>query len=386
MKNIESNKAYKCPLCESIIAREKWIKITGLWKDREKILEEIKKYKKEKFEIEKKYRLEIKKITKEAELAGIKKGAAKEKSERERLEKILSKNLKDLEANNKKIQNLEKEAKKNTKEAEAAGIKKGIAKEKSERERMVKMLEKKTKDLEANNKKIQDLQRQLKEGKTPQIEGFDYEKEVFKLLSDKFPEDLIKSTGKQGDNIQIVRYVGKDIGSILYECKKTAKFDNSFFEETKRHQEKEMANYAVIITHAAKEGKSKFFINEDVIVIDSLRLLDIAFLSRTAIIEMHQLKIGKEKLKQKSEEILKYMQSGEFRSKMLTAINKSEEAYHLMLSEISSHKKDWGKRYELYSTIHANVQLVRGQIGAIITGNNSLLEDIKELPRLPKGE
>lgn len=79
----------------------------------------------------------------------------------------------------------------------------------------------------AGNKKNQELERQLREGKTPQIAGFDYEKEVQKMLSENFAEDKIKPTGKRGDVIQVVVVNNIEIGSILYECKKTEKYDNS---------------------------------------------------------------------------------------------------------------------------------------------------------------
>jgi len=276
--------------------------------------------------------------------------------------------------------------KKREKEAEILGMKKGVAKEKSERTRMVNMLSKNAQELEDRNKQIQKLQKQLKEGKTPQTEGFDYEKEVFKLLSDNFPEDLIKATGKEGDNIQKVFYRGKEIGSIIYECKKTDKFDNAFIKEIERHQEESRATYAVLITHAQKEGKSKFFISGSVIVIDPLGVLDLALLLRTAIIEMHQLKISKEEIDKKSQEILKYMQSGDFKTRMMIAIGKSEEAYQQIVFEITSHKKDWQKRFEIYSAIHANVQMVRLQIGAIITGDKELLNETKDLPKLSIGD
>lgn len=332
---MEKSKTYLCPLCQSPLSRERWVKITGQWKDREKILEqkkkEIEKIKQEKFEAEKKYKLQAKKLAKEAEIIG---------------------------------------------------IKKGIAKEKSQTERMTKMIAKQTKDLQESQKKIKLLEKQLQEGTTPQIEGFDYEKEVFKLLSENFPEDEIKSTGKKGDNIQFVKFGEKEIGSILYECKKTSSFSNAFILEVKKHQEAAMANYAVLVTHASKKGKSKFFVENGVIVVDPLGLLDVAFLLRETIIEMHQLKLTKEKMNQKSEAILKYMQSGEFKSRMINTIEKAEEAYINMAEEMKHHKKDWEKRFEIYSSIHGNVQSVRAQIGVIITGDESLLDQIKALPRL----
>jgi hypothetical protein len=324
-----NNQIFKCPLCESILDKEKWIKITGQWDERQKLLDntkkEIEKYKKEKLEAEKKFQIELKKAARIAE---------------------------------------------------ATGVTKGIQKEKSERERMNKMLQKQAKDIIESQKKIQELQRQLKEGKTPQIAGFDYEKEVEKILKENFPDDDIKPTGKKGDVIQTVIYNKKIVGSILYECKKTEKYDNSFIKEIKRHQEVARADYGVIVTHALKQNKSSFFIDESIIVIDPMGLLDIAYLLRITLIQLSVMKLTKEKTEQKGQEILRYMQTGEFKKYMIDNVEKSKSAYRLLIKEVDSHKKNWEERLKIYFTIHQNTQSVRLAIGKIITGGTmTKLED-----------
>lgn len=323
---------YKCPLCQSILTRENWIKITGQWEAEQKRSEvakkELEKFKKEKLILEKKYQLDLKKAAKVAE---------------------------------------------------TIGIQKGVKKEKSEREHMSKLLQNQAKSIIASNKKIQELEKQLKEGKTPQTAGFDYEKEVTKMLTENFPDDEIKPTGKLGDNIQIINYKGEVAGSILYECKKTSVYNNNFIDEIKRHQETAGCTYAVVVTHAMKKGKSKFFTERDVVVIDPMGLLDLAFFLRSAVIEMHELKLTKKEINEKSKEILKYMQSGIFKNRMALAIQKTEDAYNLLIQEVQQHKKLWSQRYEIYSTIHANVQMVRAEIGQIITGNKQLPEEVKKL-------
>src|SRR3989338_6772387 len=128
---------------------------------------------------------------------------------------------------------------------------------------------------EAEQKRAEDIKKKLEQFKKEKLL---LEKEVAKMLSENFPDDEIKSTGKLGDNIQIVRHKDQEAGSILYECKKTSKYDNSFVLEAKRHQETAGCNYAVVVTHAVKSGKSRFFIDGEVIVIDPLGLLDLAFL------------------------------------------------------------------------------------------------------------
>lgn len=274
------------------------------------------------------------------------------------------------------------EYKKQIKLAQLKGIEEGIKKEKSERERMNKMLQNQAKAIEAGQKKIQELQKQLKEGKTPQIAGFDYEKEVEKMLSETFPEDRIQSTGKRGDVIQTVIVNKNEAGSILYECKKTEKFSNEFIKEIKRHQDVARADRAVIVTHASKQNKSKFFIEEGVIVIDPLGLLDIAFLLRSALIEIYLNQLSKSQANKKGKEILRYMQSGEFKKYMVDNLDKAKAAYNLLVKEVGTHKKDWVERLKIYASIHQNTQTVRLAIGKIIIGGKTPQLSGEEFPSL----
>ncbi|OGH08005.1 MAG: hypothetical protein A2171_01140 [Candidatus Levybacteria bacterium RBG_13_35_9] len=312
---------YRCPLCESLLNREKWTKITGQWEESKKQLEDQKKlaekYQKDKIELEKRAAID-------------KKRAARE--------------------------------------AEARGIVKGIQKEKGQTIRMTKMIQKQAGDLDNAHKTIKQLQQQLKEGKTPQTAGFDYEKEVLRILSETFPEDNIKSTGKMGDVLQQVMINEDLVGKILYECKKTDKYSSEFIKEIIRHQELAKADYAVIVTHAQKKDKSKFFLEGNVIVIDPLGLLDLAIFLRISLIDMYKMKLTKEEVKQKGIEILKYMQAGEFKSYMVGNIAQTRKAYDLLIKEINNHKKDWEERIKIYYTIHQNTQNVRKAIGEILTG------------------
>lgn len=326
-------KDYQCPLCKSVISKERWIKIIGDWEEKQKKIDssekKIKEFEKQKVELDRKHRIEMKRIAKKAVELGIKKGTEKESAR----------------AN-----------------------------------KMSNLIRKRTKALRFSNKKIEELERQLAKGQTPQTAGFDYEKEVLALLVENFPEDEIQQTGKKGDVIHLVKSSQQNIGVILYECKKTSKYSNTFVKEIKRHQENVHADFAVIVTHATKEGKSNFFVDEEIIVIDPLGLLDLAFLLRSSIVEMHNLKLTNDQLKAKGQEILKYMQSGEFKAYMMDAMTKAEDAYKIMINEIRSHKQNWEGRYKLYFAIHNDIQRVRLEIGQIITGNKNLLSGLKQLP------
>lgn len=334
----DTPQSFKCPLCDSIVTREKWIMITGQWDERQKLINESK-------ELQKKY--------------------AQEK--------------KQFEADKKRF---ELDKKRAEKAGEAKGLLKGIQKEKSERIKMTALLEKRAKDIAASHETIKKLQEQLKKGITPQSAGFDYEKEVQRMLSESFPEDNIQSTGKMGDVLQHVIDGKVEVGKILYECKKTDIYKSEFISEITRHQESAHANYAVIVTHAPKKDKSKFFLEGDIIIIDPLGLLDLAYFLRTALIDINKMKLTKEEAKHKGIKILRYMQAGDFKAYMVGNIEQTRKAYDLLIKEINNHKKDWEERLKIYYTIHQNTQNVRRAIGEIITGKQLDEAELGNFPTL----
>lgn len=182
------------------------------------------------------------------------------------------------------------------------------------------------------------------------------------------------------------------IESQVQEMSAIAVRSNLFVKEIKRHQEVAKSDYAVIVTHAFKEGKSRFFIEENVIVIDPLGLLDIAILLRDSIIDIHKMKLTKDEAKEKGMQILRYMQSGDFRNNMIDTIEKSRKAYELLIKEVKNHQGEWIERIKIYSAIHNNIQNVRQSIGEIVTGGPVQLEpyefvqlDSRELPKLKSG-
>ncbi|MBU1523642.1 MAG: hypothetical protein KKG50_03150, partial [Candidatus Omnitrophica bacterium] len=137
----------------------------------------------------------------------------------------------------------------------------------------------------------------------------------------------------------------------------------------------------------------KFFIEENIIVIDPLGLLDVATLLRNSLVEMHKLKLTKEEVKKKGVQILRYMQSKEFRNNMLDTIDKSRKVYELLVVEVKDHQKVWTERIKLYCSIHENIQSVRKSIGEIVTGGSVELErydfiqiDGSELSKLEGGD
>ena len=69
------------------------------------------------------------------------------------------------------------------------------------------------------------VKEQIEKGITPQIEGLLEEGKLLAKLKELFQHDKFEHPGKRGDIIQSVIEQGKEIGKIVYECKKVKTFN-----------------------------------------------------------------------------------------------------------------------------------------------------------------
>src|SRR5258706_15087581 len=145
-----ANKKFTCPLCDSILTENKYLKIVGVWEEQAKakkaIEEKLKDAERQKKDIIQQQKETLKKMQQQSKLA-----------------------IKD-------------------------GIEKGKEKEKKRANRLSLMVQKQTADLQNANSQIKALQKHLKDGTTPQDAGRDFEKELIKQLQKEFPLDKVAGT------------------------------------------------------------------------------------------------------------------------------------------------------------------------------------------------
>ncbi len=184
------------------------------------------------------------------------------------------------------------------------GVMAGIEKQKARTEKVSLMAERYRKARDEAIERAKQFEEMIKNGTTPQIEGFDFERELDNQLKSKFPEDEIKSTGRKGDIIQTVQTEDKKVGKIIYECKKTKEFQNKFVEQIRRDKTRVIADYGVIVTWATKEDRHGFWVEGDIIIVHPYGVLDIATFLRETLVQMYTLKLSKTEFETKGKAIL----------------------------------------------------------------------------------
>ena len=123
--------------------------------------------------------------------------------------------------------------------------------------------------LRAQNVKQQDrirnLETQLQNQTTPQLEGLLYEDKLMEALKKDFPQDKFTHTGKGGDILHEIMLEQAASGVIIYECKRVSQWNSGHVEQAFNAKIQRKADFAILVTNAAKKGSGGFFIERGVI-------------------------------------------------------------------------------------------------------------------------
>ena len=144
---------------------------------------------------------------------------------------------------------------------------------------------------------------------------------------------------------------GKEIALIVYECKKTQKFDKSHITQIKNDVIKRNANYGVLVTIACDKKQSQFWVEKDILIVHPYGAPYIAEVLRKSLIQLYALKLSDKELSERAKKLLEYIKSNKFRNSVKDNITRAKELYEILNREIEYHKTCWEKRHEHYNAI-----------------------------------
>lgn len=387
---------FECPLCHQAVSQSLYEKITGIWKEKEKKLEELKQKEQN---LVKKEKLLKEKIEKEKKTMSAK-FTARLNTERTKLQREI------LQIQNKFKNRLAREVNSALKiqkndfksreiywkeqlkisgrnAVEAAQKKLSQQKEKIEkRERNLKnknirlldqyrsLQSKYTVNLENSSKKIKSLEEQLTKNQTPQMLGLLEEAVFLKKLAECFPEDRFMHTGKGGDILQYVTYKKKEIGSIVYELKKVANFSKDHITQTLQAKEKREADYGILVTNAKRsKDDAGFSVSKSVIIIHPAAVMVLVTILREHLMTVSRLKLSGEQRKQTVQAVLEYIQSPNFKNSIDNIIQDTLDLYEDLRKEVERHTKTWDFRLNKYRGIYAKTNQIQSKVIYLI-GND----------------
>lgn len=399
----------KCPLCKQTVSEELFERITGIWKERRNAEKRFKEKEKElarqKKEAQKELETEKKKLKAEQKSIIEQKIAEKTKNYDVKLQKLEGEKNRLKEKFDKKIitavKTAEMKARREINQQLRGKMQESIKKEvekattKTQKSlfratQTIDATRKQMVTLQAQNSKQQDritnLETQLKNQTTPQLEGLLYEDKLMEALQKEFPKDKFTHTGKGGDILHEVIFEKAVRGVIIYECKRVGHWNSKHAEQAFNARVQRKADYAILVTNAAKKGTSGFFIEKNVIVVNPGGVLAIANILRDQIVRMAQLKLTQAQKDEAVEKTLQYLQGAEFKNALETVIRKTVEMYEDLKKECHDHVKTWKKRHESLKSVYIHTAQVQTKTTALISGKADTVKealDIQPFPALP---
>lgn len=396
----------RCPLCKQTVSEKLLKEITGVWSARKvqekelkaKELELIKKQKEQQkaFEDEKrKLKLEQAKVIE-------KRVVAETKKFNEQLSRLEAQKKKIQEQSDKKIATairiaVSRDRIKTREELKAQlqeSFKRAAAKQNAQQS---KQLYHATRTLDSTRKqmstlqmqgikqqeKINNLEKQLKNQTTPQIEGLLYEDQLVQALKKDFSGDKITHTGKGGDILHEIMFKGQNCGSLIYECKRVTQWQSAHAEQAYNARVQRHADFAILVTNAPKKGSGGFFIEKDVIVVNPGGVLAIAAILRDQIIRMMHLRLSRSQKEEAVEQTLKYLQGAEFKNSLDLIIKKTIEMYEDLKKECHDHVKSWRRRHDSLKSVYLHTAQVKTKTTELIAGKKNSIIEVQPFPALP---
>jgi len=413
---------YTCPLCGQPVSRSLYHKITGIWGEQKKLLKRVeeqrarllRKFNRKQEELRKqtnRFRKEKRTLVREAvdeqtkrlriQLATLKNSEKQiKRNANERIEKAIVKA--ETRANrraNRLLNSMKKQLRtsvteqiRREKERTAQQVKRKYERLDRTFKSTLSQMRTKNADLKKQARQIRELEKQLERQTTPQMEGLLCEDSLIKELRKSFPNDEYLHTGKGGDVIQNVMQEDRQVGVIVYECKRVKSYAQGHLKQTLKAKQTRQADFAVLVTNAMKKGTHGFFSERGVMVVYPTGCLSLVNILRGQIVQIAEMKLSR---LQKDEAIrltMEYLQGPEFANSMQAIVGESVELYNSMMDEIEKHIASWKKRYNAYKKVCEEALAVKNTSKALLTGDQvdkslikeSILPPLLALPDLEK--
>jgi hypothetical protein len=313
-RELEIRPTDRCPWCETLISRSKFIEIEGRIREEEqKRTQEAEARLRENFQ--RQLTAEKQASEKRGAEAAAKQVAAmtaerdeanKKVKEAMAREALLRKEL-EAEAKERAKRMMEEAQRKYQQDLQ----KQRLSLEKNYNQALLKQQAESNRLREDQQKKLKELEQKIQR-KTAYDIGEGAEVEVFDALRNAFQGDLINRIPKVDGGADImhqVSYKGEVCGRIVYDSKNRQGWQWSYITKLRKDQVEAKAEHAVLPSSVFPTGKKELFIKSGVIVVNPARLVEVVTLIRDAMIRMHILGLSMKERADKMAQLYKYITS-----------------------------------------------------------------------------
>lgn len=293
----------------------------------------------------------------------------KAKYEAEKEKKLLEEQLLKLEKDNKLREEKAKEQ----------GLK-----EATEKARLEKLeFEKKISDMQ---KALEDAQRKAKQG-SQQLQGEVLELDLEEKLKKAFPQDEFVPIpkGVEGADIwQKVKFQNKEIGSIIWETKRTKEWRPIWLGKLKDDAARINASESIIVSQVLPESSEGFDRKEGIWITNYENAVSIARYVRFLITSVYSVKSSASHTDEDWSKIRDYMLSDAFQHRMHTHLNAVKNLRDMLVTEQRTSTLRWTRQQKQIDKLDSNIINFYGELKDIVQNLPELSE--VEITMLESGD
>lgn len=250
---------------------------------------------------------------------------------------------------------------------QAVSIATANAQEEVETQYSVKLTEQELK-IKSMETLISELKKKSSQG-SMQLQGEAGEILLEKWLRDSFPTDQIDEIGKGQAGADCLMRIssgkGIEIGSILFEGKRTKEFSSKWVEKLNKDVSNKGASIGVIVTETMPREMKRLDIVDGVWVCGFNEVISLTRVLRNALTEIAKIRSAESIRQDKAQSMFDYLISKKFAdtmSQMLSPIFKMQEQ---LLKEKNAFNKQWEIRERLIDDTIGGAHMLHGQLQGI---------------------
>lgn len=234
-----------------------------------------------------------------------------------------------------------------------------------------------TREKEAAQKKVADLERQLQK-KTANDLGDGAEIDLYEALRDIFPRDHLTRVGKGEPGADIhheVLHKGQSCGLIVIDSKNRKNWQNGYVTKLRQDQLEAEAQHAILATTTFPAGAKELYIRDNVIVVTPARAPFIIQLLRDLMVRMHVQGLSMKERAVKMGRLYKYITSEVCAQRFQEAKKITEDLADLDVQETKDHQKVWERRGRMTTRLKGVLRDLDTEISTIVEGTEDEAEE-----------
>ena len=218
--------------------------------------------------------------------------------------------------------------------------------------------------------KLSDAQRQLERKNSNEL-GEGAEIDLYEALRTEYEDDRIKRVkkGEPGADIRHeVVHNGQTVGSIVYDSKNHRAWRNGFVDKLKKDQLAARADHAVLAIRAFPAGARQLRVQDDVIIVNPARVVELVRLMRQHMVQSHRLRLGAAERDEKTQALYEFIVSDRYSQLMGRFDTVADGLLNIDIDEVKAHNRVWRRRGQLLRDLQKAHGDLTGEIDRILEG------------------